>query len=131
MLYFSPVLVWTGEKFLHNAALPIRLAARSCNRAGALTGFLAIGLGVLLLTLIPQTHHGLGKEIGLDEPRSNLPSLFLFDLQEEQLPAVQSLLESEGTPLGNVTPWVRGKIKTLKGLPYQRSLRREEEMNTG
>ena len=42
---------------------------------------------------------------------------------------MQSLLESEGTPLGNVTPWVRGKIKTLKGLPYQRSLRREEEMN--
>lgn len=120
-----------GEKFLHNAGLPIRLAARSLarNRAGALTGFLAIGLGVLLLTLIPQTHHGLGKEIGLDEPRRNLPSLFLFDLQEEQLPAVQSLLESEGTPLGNVTPWVRGKIKTLKGLPYQRSLRREEEMN--
>ena len=120
-----------GEKLLHNARLPIKLAARSLarNRAGALTGFLAIGLGVLLLTLIPQTYHGLGKEIGLDDPKGNLPSLFLFDLQEEQLPAVQSYLESQDTPLSNVTPWVRGKIKTLKGLPYQRSLQQEEEMN--
>ena len=69
-----------GEKLLGKAKLPIRLAARSLarNRAGALTGFLAIGLGVLLLTLIPQTHHGLGKEIGLDDPKGNLPSLFLL-----------------------------------------------------
>ncbi len=120
-----------GEKFLSKASLPIRLAARSLarNRAGALTGFLAIGLGVLLLTLIPQTHHGLGKEIGLDEPAKNLPSLFLFDLQEEQLDGVQALLQEQGTQLGNITPWVRGRIKTIQGKPYERSYHQEDELN--
>ena len=120
-----------GEKFLSKASLPVRLAARSLarNRAGALTGFLAIGLGVLLLTLIPQTHHGLGKEIGLDEPAKNLPSLFLFDLQEEQLDGVQALLQEQGTQLGNITPWVRGRIKTIQGKPYERSYHQEDELN--
>ena len=120
-----------GEKLWSRSRLSIRLATRSLarNRAGALTGFLAIGLGVLLLTLIPQTHHGLSKEIGLNDPRGNLPSLFLFDLQEEQLEGVKMLLEKEGAALGNVTPWVRGRIISLKGKPYERSLRKEEEMN--
>ena len=120
-----------GEKLLSRARLSIRLAARSLarNRAGALTGFLAIGLGVLLLTLIPQTHHGLGKEIGLDDAAGNLPSLFLFDLQEEQLPGVQSLLQKEGAALGNLTPWIRGRIKTLKGSPFEKSTLQEEELN--
>jgi len=120
-----------GEKLLCKARLPVRLAARSLarNRAGALTGFLAIGLGVLLLTLIPQTHHGLGKEIGLNDPKGNLPSLFLFDLQEEQLAGVQELLDKQGAELGNITPWVRGRIKTVKGMAYERSYRGEEELN--
>jgi len=120
-----------GEKFFRHSSLPIKLAARSLarNRAGALTGFLAIGLGVLLLTLIPQTHHGLGEEIGLDDPKGKLPSLFLFDLQEEQLADVQALLEKEGSPLSNVTPWIRGRIKSLKGKPYEKSAKQEEELN--
>ena len=120
-----------GEKLLHRARLPLRLAARSLsrNRAGALTGFLAIGLGVLLLTLIPQTYHGLSKEIGIDQPRSNLPSLFLFDVQEEQLPGIRALLEQQNIPLQNLTPWVRGRIKTIQGKPYEKSLREEQELN--
>lgn len=120
-----------GERLLSRTILPLRLAARSLarNRAGALTGFLALSLGVLLLALIPQTHHGLGKEIGLDDPTGNLPSLFLFDLQEEQLPGVHALLQKEGSSLSNVTPWIRGRIKSLKGKPYLRSALPEEELN--
>lgn len=120
-----------GEKLLGRTELSLRLAVRSLarNRAGALTGFLAIGMGVVLLTLIPQTYHGLGKEIGLGDPKGNLPSLFLFDLQEEQLPGVQTLLKKHDAVLDNVTPWVRGRIKSIKGLPYQKSIKSEEELN--
>jgi len=119
------------ERIFARARLPLRQAARSLarNRAGAVTGFLALGLGVLLLTLIPQTHHGLGREIGLDDPLSDLPSLFLFDLQEEQLDQVQSFLAEQDAPLSNLTPWVRGKIKTIKGLPYEKSIREEKDLN--
>jgi putative ABC transport system permease protein len=119
------------ERILRKAKLPVRLAVRSLarNQAGAQTGFLAIGLGVLLLTLIPQTHHGLGKEIGLNDPQSNLPSLFLFDLQENQLEDVRKLLRKKGAELGDITPWVRGRIKSIKGMPYEKSYRQEEELN--
>ena len=119
------------ERLLVRTALPPRLAARSLsrNRAGAVTGFLALSLGVLLLTLIPQTQHGLSKEIGLDNAEGELPSLFLFDLQEEQLEEVQSFLASHNSPLNNLTPWVRGKIRTIKGLPYEKSIGEEKEIN--
>ncbi len=120
-----------GEHLFRETRFPIRLAVRSLSRnpSGALTGFLAIGLGVLLLTLIPQTHHGLAEEIGLDDPSTNLPSLFLFDLQEDQLADVEVLLKDQNIQLRNITPWVRGKIKTIRGLPYEKSNRLEKNFN--
>ena len=85
--------------------------------------------GRALTHTYPPDSPWIEQEIGLDDPRGNLPSLSLFDLQEEQLEGVKMLLEKEGAALGNVTPWVRGRIISLKGKPYERSLRKEEEMN--
>ena len=121
----------TAERLLKRAKLPLRLAARSLsrNRAGAVTGFLAIGMGVSLLTLIPQTHHGLSKEIGIGAPQSSLPSLFLFDLQEDQIPEIQTFLAREKVSLDNLTPWVRGRIKSIHGVPYEKSVDQEEDLN--
>ncbi len=110
-------------KALERTSPSFRLAARSLarDRAGSTTGFLALGAGVLLLTLVPQTKYALEKEIGLDDRESKLPDLFLFDLQEEQLSPLRSFLENEGIFMENLTPWVRGKIISLKGAPYEKS----------
>ena len=129
-LFFIALLVSTGVLFLlgilglkalnrtfRKSRLPLRLAARSLarNRSSSITGFLALGLGVLLLSLIPQFQYSLEKEIGLNEPESKLPKLFLFDIQESQIEPLISLLDSKGKPLGNLTPWVRGKLLKVKG----------------
>ena len=51
------------EKIFKHSTLPLRLATRSLsrNRSHSVTGFLALGLGVLLLTLIPQFQYSLEK----------------------------------------------------------------------
>ena len=106
----------------HNSRLPLRLAARSLarNRSSSITGFLALGLGVLLLSLIPQFQYSLEKEIGLDEPESKLPKLFLFDIQEDQVEPLVNLLDEKGKPLRNLTPWVRGKLLKVKGEDFEK-----------
>ena len=72
----------------------LRLASRSLarNQSSSITGFLALGLGVLLLSLIPQFQYSLENEIGTNHSESKLPKLFfLFNIQERD---ADSLLET-------------------------------------
>ena len=117
----SGVCLKVIEKIFNRSSLPLRLATRSLsrNRSNSVTGFLALGLGVLLLNLIPQFQFSLENEIGLDDPAGKLPKLFLFDIQEDQVNRLEELLTSEGHPLENLTPWVRGKLLKVKGEEYK------------
>ena len=110
------------DRMFAKSRLPLRLAARSLsrNRSSSTTGFIALGLGVLLLSLIPQFQYSLEKEIGLDQPEGELPELFLFDIQESQVNPLLALLDSMGKPLRNLTPWVRGKLLKVKGEKFER-----------
>ena len=94
------------EKIFNHSPLPLRLATRSLgrNRSNSATGFLALGLGVLLLNLIPQFQFSLENELGLEDPSGKLPKLFLFDIQEDQVAKIEKLLKSEGHLLENLTP---------------------------
>jgi putative ABC transport system permease protein len=109
------------EKFFNRTNLPLKLAVRSLcrNRSHTLTGFMALGLGVLLLNLIPQFQTSLESEIGLKNKSGKLPKLFLFDVQENQVTPLKNLLEFEGHPLSNITPWVRGKLLKVKDQKYK------------
>ena len=109
------------EKLFKKSSLSLRLATRSLgrNRSHSVTGFLALGLGVLLLNLIPQFQNSLENELGLDNPSGKLPKLFLFDIQEDQVEALKGLLKREGHPVNNLTPWIRGKLLKVKGKPYR------------
>jgi putative ABC transport system permease protein len=109
------------EKLFQRSSLSLRMATRSLgrNRSHSVTGFLALGLGVLLLNLIPQFQNSLKNELGLDNPSGKLPKLFLFDIQEDQVEPLQDLLKKEGHPLDNLTPWVRGKLLKVKGKALQ------------
>ena len=109
------------ERFFNRTNLPLKLAVRSLcrNRSHTLTGFMALGLGVLLLNLIPQFQTSLESEIGLENKSGKLPKLFLFDVQENQVTPLKNLLKVEGHPLSNITPWVRGKLLKVKDQKYQ------------
>lgn len=109
--------------------LPIRSLAR--NRLSTASCFLALGLGSLLLNLIPQLQTSLQAE--LQSPDRILPSLFLFDIQEEQLTDVQNVLKQENLDLTYLSPLVRARIESVNGKPFEkifepgRALTREQE----
>ncbi len=127
------VLGLLGLKVINRAfgksRLPLRLAARSLarNPSSSTTGFVALGIGVLLLSLIPQFQYSLEREIGFNQAESKLPKLFLFDIQENQVDRLVNLLEKKGKPLSNLTPWVRGKLLKVKGVDYEKVVDRNRE----
>ena len=121
VLYFLGIAaLWVLDRFFRKSNLNLRLAARSLsrNRTSTVTGFLALGTGVLLLNIIPQFQYSLRQEIGSSGGSGKLPKLFLFDLQEDHLPRLLKMLEDQGKPLQNLTPWVRGKLISIKGQKY-------------
>jgi len=73
------------------SSLPLRLALRQIARekAATLAAFLALGLGVLLANLIPILEGGILSEVRTPE-KMEQPSLFLFDIQEDQIPDLQT-----------------------------------------
>ena len=113
--------LWILDRFFRKSPLNLRLATRSLsrNRASTVTGFLALGTGVLLLNIIPQFQYSLDQEIGSTGDSGKLPKLFLFDLQEDHLPELLTTLENQGKPIQNLTPWVRGKLISIKGKKYE------------
>lgn len=103
------------EPLLRRASLSWRMAARHLSRqpVAAISSFLAIGLAVLLLTVIPQLRNGLLSE--LDASSGASPSLFLFDVQDDQTEPLRAFLAQRKTPLQTLYPMVRVQIATLKG----------------
>lgn len=94
-----------------------KLALRNLerNRLGAISCFLAIGLGSLLINLIPQIQKGLQQEITQPENFA-IPDFFMFDIQPEQLDTLQSLLAERGYDVSFLSPQVRARLNEVNGL---------------
>jgi putative ABC transport system permease protein len=99
---------------------PIRHAFLHLSRKGfhSLWAFVAIALGALLLNLLPQLRAGLLAEL---EAPTKLPSLFLFDIQDDQLSPLQEKLKAEGLQIENLSPLVRARLLQVNGQAYERS----------
>ncbi len=125
-------------RFLEKAkkwkSLSLRWALRdlSRKRLTTLAGFVAIGLGALLLNIIPQLQKSLQSE--LEQPQqSKLPSLFMFDIQEEQLDDFHSALKKENVEVDFISPMIRARLVKVndrgfdKGQGLSDQFTREEE----
>ena len=108
------------------------------DRVSAVSCFLAIGLGALLVNLIPQIRATIEGEI-LEPPGGKLPSLFLFDIQDEQIADLESFLKEQGIRLDNSSPLVRASLETINGnavseegssIPGTREAEREERFRS-
>lgn len=102
-------------------------------RAGAsLAIFVALGLGALLINILPQLKNSLQAEFQVDA-RSKIPSLFMFDIQDEQLPDVEKVLKKNEVQPLQLSPLVRARILKVNGQDYERKIEakgfatREEE----
>jgi putative ABC transport system permease protein len=103
---------------------PIRHAFLHLSRKGfnSLWAFVAIALGALLLNLLPQLRAGLLTEL---ETPTKLPSLFLFDIQDDQLFPLQEKLKAENLGLENLSPLVRARLLAINGQAFERSADKE------
>ena len=84
------------------------------NRTAALSGFLAIAMGTMLTSLVPQMKRSIASKLGEQEDK-NLPSLFLFDIQEEQVDPLEEYAVSNRLALSHLSPWIRARMAKING----------------
>ncbi|MBK26407.1 MAG: hypothetical protein CME70_20575 [Halobacteriovorax sp.] len=128
-----PVFIWVVT-WISNRELSfsLRFIFRDFKRfkTSSVTIFLSLVLGSLLLTLIPNLESSLLQEVERPED-GKLPSLFLFDIQEEQVSPLVKKLEEEKTPLKAITPMIRARLLEINGkrveVSLERGLTREEQ----
>lgn len=106
------------------------LLGLSRKKGASMAVFVAIGLGALLINLLPQLKHSLQREF---EVGTKTPSLFLFDIQEDQLEPLKKFIKDQGTELTLISPMIRSRILKINDQDYERKLEgqsfqtREEE----
>ena len=127
------VLFQAGKLSQTSGSTMKRLAFRNLqrNRTGAISCFLALALGTLLINLIPQIYQGLQEEVSRPDD-FRIPSLFLFDIQPEQVEPLQKTLSAEKVNLNYLSPMVRARLEKVNGKSFDAnskevSLTREQE----
>lgn len=120
-----------GRRGLGGSRVDWRLAVRHATRQrfAVLSGFMAIGIGALLLNLIPHLEKTLAADVAAP-PALEIPSLFVFDIQTDQLEPLQSFLRQAGAPLQLVSPLLRGRLVSVNGKPFERSLDADGEFQS-
>jgi putative ABC transport system permease protein len=91
--------------------------------------FLSLAMGATLISLILQLDGFIQKEFTLDEKK---PSLFIFDIQEDQMEPLNQFAAAKGVKLEGVTPMVRARLEKVNGKSFTRvetqsALRTREE----
>ena len=93
-------------------------------RPATLSAFLVLSLGLLLSNLIPQIDSSLQSEISTPEGLRQ-PSLFLFDIQEEQVEKIESTLANLGVPISQKAPMIRARLARVNNTAFVKTDRQE------
>lgn len=111
-----------GDRGLLLPTIENGIALRSLTRSGhKLTlSFLSLAMGATLISLILQLDKMILKEFALDPKK---PSLFIFDIQEEQMEPLTQLANDNGTPLAYVTPMIRARLEKVNDKKFVRKKR--------
>ena len=100
-------------------------------KSSSIVVWLTLALSSLLLSLMPLVECSIRSQIQDPRQSGSIPSLFLFDIQEEQLAQIQGWASQVGSNLQFITPLIRGRIVRVNGAPFEKSSRaystREEE----
>ncbi len=130
-------LIMSANKVSTDIPLVFRLAFRNLyrNKTAVISSFLAIGLGAMLINLIPQIDYGLQKEINKPET-TNLPSYFLFDIQPDQVEPLNTIIGEFGYQMENISPWIEARLSHINNVEYTKfaadnSTTREQQRRGG
>lgn len=89
-------------------------------RVQTLSVFVALGLGVLLLNLLPQLKSTLMSELAVQDG-SKIPSLFLFDIQEEQVDRLKEFIAEKEQKISYLAPLIRSRLLKINNENYERT----------
>jgi putative ABC transport system permease protein len=100
-----------------SAAWALRDISR--HRLVTIIGFLTLGLGVMMMNIVPQVQASLQEELKSPE-HSKVPSLFLFDIQEDQVTPLKNLLVKNQVTLNDLSPLVRSRLIEINGKAFDK-----------
>lgn len=98
-------------------------------RSTSVAAFMALGLGSLLINVLPQIKSSVQAEFYLN-PNSKTPGLFLFDIQEEQIKNLETRLQEQDIKLLLKSPMIRARILKVNGSDYERIIEKTETFKT-
>ena len=110
--------LWT-LRYRMSYVLRIILGSIRWGKERSLLAFAALGFVAFSTCLVPQLQRVLVGEIQVPKGRT-IPQLFLFDIQEEQVDSLSSLLALAGKPLIHPSPMVRARLEKVNGAPFRR-----------
>lgn len=76
--------------------------------------FVSLSLALSLIQAIPQIEKSLSQNLSEGKAR-RLPSLFLFDIQDDQISELKNLIEESGHSFTKILPMVRARLSQLNG----------------
>jgi putative ABC transport system permease protein len=125
------VLVFIGASLLllkaashvrRDAALSTRLAATylRSHRTHTISALVALGVGSALINLIPQIQYSIQSELQRPEG-DKLPSLFLFDIQDDQVQELEQKIRSADVLPNSVSPMIMARLTAVNDANYTRS----------
>lgn len=103
------------------------------HRYSTVLSFIALTLGALLVNILPQLENSLKHELKVKDEAQMLPSLFLFDIQEDQVQDLKNFLLENGITIQNLSPMVRARLLSVNNKEFESNtqessaLTREEE----
>jgi putative ABC transport system permease protein len=103
------------RQFYASKQLSIAFATRTLVRYPtiSLLAIVALGLSFVLLTLIPHLKTAIADEFFVTS--EGRPDFFLFDIQDEQVEDLRSLLTGKGLKLDYLSPLVRARMTAING----------------
>lgn len=90
-------------------------------KLGALALFVSLALGALLINILPQLKVTLQSSMSVDDG-SKLPSLFMFDVQDEQVQSLKTYFTEHQLSTLNFSAMVRSRILKVNDQDYERQI---------
>jgi putative ABC transport system permease protein len=114
----SQFLIGRKVSFPYSLSLGYGLRLLSRNNLSSILTILCLSIGVTLLSVIGQIDKSLKAELTSD--KTIKPSLFLFDIQEDQYKPLKALAIKENIPLVEPTPMIRARLIKKNGKKIER-----------
>jgi len=98
-----------------------KFSLRSVSRrqASSLAVFVAMGVGALLINILPQLKNSLQDQFHL-ESGSKVPGLFMFDIQDDEVSGIEKILQDQHLKILGLSPLIRARLLKVNGQDYER-----------